>query len=102
LRLDANLFKPACGRKRDQRGQPPLQGRTLPKLSVVLNNSKTIWTTVAVSQWYGDLGLFSLIMIRADELAQAPGGLLRSHPAAWCRKKNPTFSDAIAAVRRIL
>ena len=54
LRLDANLFKPAYGRKLGQRGRTPLQGRTLPKLSVVLNNSKTIWATVVVSQWYGD------------------------------------------------
>ena len=196
LRLDANLFKPARARKPGQRGRTPLKGRALPKLSVVLNNPKTIWTTLVVSQWYGDqqrtlqtatgtavwyhsgippvpirwvlvrdplgehdpqaflstdldaapetilqwfvsrwrvettfqearahlgvetqrqwsdlailrttpvlLGLFSLITIWANELAQAPGGLLRSHATAWYRKKDPTFSDAIAAVRRVL
>jgi len=48
------------------------------------------------------LGLFSLITIWATELAQAEGGILRSHAAAWYRKKDPTFSDAIAAVRRVL
>ena len=48
------------------------------------------------------LGLFSLITIWANELAQAPGGLLRSQATAWYRKKDPTFSDAIAAVRRVL
>ena len=196
LRLDANLFKPARERKPGQRGRTPLKGRSLPKLSVVLNNPKTIWTTLVVSQWYGDqqrtlqtttgtavwyhsglppvpirwvlvrdpfgehdpqaflstdldaapgtilqwfvsrwrvettfqearahlgvetqrqwsdlailrttpvlLGLFSLITIWANELAQAPGGLLCSHATAWYRKKDPTFSDAIAAVRRVL
>ncbi len=48
------------------------------------------------------LGLFSLITIWATELAQAEGGILRSHAAAWYRKKDPTFSDAIAAVQRVL
>jgi hypothetical protein len=42
------------------------------------------------------LGLFSLITIWANELAQVPGGLLHSHATAWYRKKDPTFSDAIA------
>jgi len=196
LRLDANLFKPARRRKPGQRGRPPLKGRALPKLGAVLNNPKTTWTTVIVSQWYGDqqrslqtatgtalwyhsgippvpirwvlvhdplgehdpqaflstdldaapeailqwfvsrwrvettfqevrahlgvetqrqwsdlailrttpalLGLFSLITLWATELAMADGGTLRSHAAAWYRKKDPTFSDAIAAVRRVL
>src|SRR3954447_19815858 len=48
------------------------------------------------------LGLFSLITIWANELAQADGGMLRCHAAAWYQKKDPTFSDAIAAVRRVL
>jgi len=196
LRLDANLFKPARRRRPGQRGRPPLKGRALPKLGAVLNNPKTTWTTVIVSQWYGDqqrslqtatgtalwyhsgippvpirwvlvhdplgehdpqaflstdldaapetilqwfvsrwrvettfqevrahlgvetqrqwsdlailrttpalLGLFSLITVWATELAMADGGTLRSHAAAWYRKKDPTFSDAIAAVRRVL
>ena len=36
------------------RGRPPLKGRALPKLGAVLTNPKTTWTTVIVSQWYGD------------------------------------------------
>lgn len=196
LRLDANLFQPAGARKPGQRGRTPVKGRALPKLSAVLSNPKTAWTTVIVSQWYGDqqrtlrtatgtavwyhsgispvpirwvlvrdplgehdpqaflstdldaapetilqwfvsrwrvettfqearahlgvetqrqwsdlailrttpalLGLFSLITIWATELAQADGGILRSHAAAWYQKKDPTFSDAIAAVRYVL
>jgi hypothetical protein len=54
LRLDANLFKPAPARKRNQRGRPPLKGSALPKLSTVLKNAKTKWTTAIVPQWYGD------------------------------------------------
>ncbi len=196
LRLDANLFKPAPARKRNQRGRTPLKGSALPKLSAVLKNAKTKWTTVIVSQWYGDqqrtlqtatgtavwyhsgmapvpirwvlvhdplgehepqaflstdldltaetvlqwfvfrwrvettfqevrshlgvetqrqwsdlailrttpvlLGLFSMITIWASALTASDKSLLRPHSAAWYNKKEPTFSDAIAAVRRVL
>ena len=196
LRLDANLFKPAPARKRNQRGRTPLKGSALPKLSAVLKNAKTKWTTVIVSQWYGDqqrtlqtatgtavwyhsgmapvpirwvlvrdplgehepqaflstdldltaetilqwfvfrwrvettfqevrshlgvetqrqwsdlailrttpvlLGLFSVITIWASALTASDKSLLRPHSAAWYDKKEPTFSDAIAAVRRVL
>lgn len=196
LRLDANLFKPAPARKRNQRGRPPLKGMVLPKLSAALNNRKIIWTTVTLSQWYGDqqrtlqtatgtavwyhsgippvpirwvlvrdplgehepqaflstdlaaapatilqwfvfrwrvettfqevrahlgvetqrqwsdlailrttpvlLGLFSMITVWASALAASDHQLLRPHAASWYDKKEPTFSDAIAAVRRVL
>jgi len=39
-------------RRPGQRGRPPLKGRQLPKLSAVLENPKTVWTTTIVSQWY--------------------------------------------------
>jgi len=52
LRLDASLFRPAPKRRRGQRGRTPLKGRPLPKLSAVLKNKKTVWTSVVVSQWY--------------------------------------------------
>jgi hypothetical protein len=52
LRLDASLFRPAPKRRRGQRGRTPLKGRPLPKLSAVLKNRKTVWTSVVVSQWY--------------------------------------------------
>ena len=48
------------------------------------------------------LGLFSLITIWADELARAPVGAASPRAAAWYAKREPTFSDAIAAVRRAL
>jgi len=44
------------------------------------------------------LGLFSLITLRANQLQQR--GMLHPRTTAWYRKLKPTFSDAIAAVRR--
>jgi hypothetical protein len=52
LRLDAKLFRPAPKRRPGQRGRTPLKGPALPKLSVVLKNKKTVWTSLVVSQWY--------------------------------------------------
>src|SRR5207247_4836796 len=46
------------------------------------------------------LGLFSLVTLLADQ--QAAFGSLWVRQAAWYRKATPTFSDALAAVRRQL
>jgi len=48
------------------------------------------------------LGLFSLVTLWAGQLAAAPTAALRPPGAAWYDKRQPTFSDAIAAVRRAL
>ena len=48
------------------------------------------------------LGLFSLITVWADGLARDTATALRPNAAAWYSKQEPTFSDAIAAVRRVL
>ena len=48
------------------------------------------------------LGLYSLVTVWAQGLTQYPSTLVRPHPAAWYNKRQPTFSDAIAAVRRVL
>lgn len=48
------------------------------------------------------LGLYSLITLWAHGLMGAPGTAVRPHTAAWYHKVEPTFSDAIAAVRRVL
>jgi len=42
--------------------------------------------------------LFSLVTLWADQLAEQ--GLLRTQRTAWYQKEHPTFSDAIASVRR--
>jgi hypothetical protein len=44
------------------------------------------------------LGLFSLVALRACELHAQ--GSPPHRRAAWCRKEEPTFSDALAVVRR--
>ncbi len=46
------------------------------------------------------LGLFSLVTLLAHQ--QAAAAALRVRQAAWYRKATPTFSDALAAVRRQL
>ena len=196
LRLDAALFRPPPRRKKGQRGRPASKGQPLPKLTAVLENKKTVWTSIVVSQWYNAqqrtlltatgtalwyhagippvpirwvlvrdpegehqpsaflstdlavtpatmlgwfvsrwrvettfqevrahlgvetqrqwsnlailrttpalLGLFSLIVMWADDLRRTQAMALRPNAAAWYRKQDPTFSDAIAAVRRVL
>ena len=44
------------------------------------------------------LGMFSLVTLRANQLQRR--GLLPPSTTAWYRKLKPTFSDAMAAVRR--
>lgn len=48
------------------------------------------------------LGLYSLIALWAHALMAMPDAAVRPHQAAWYKKAEPTFSDAIAAVRRVL
>ena len=48
------------------------------------------------------LGLYSLVAVWAHGSMQTPNIVVRPHPAAWYNKHQPTFSDAIAAVRRVL
>jgi hypothetical protein len=48
------------------------------------------------------LGLFSLVTVWADQLAHTPGGTIGPRTAAWHNKREPAFSDAIAAVRQVL
>jgi len=48
------------------------------------------------------LGLYSLIAVWAHGLATARSAAVHPHSAAWYDKAQPTFSDAIAAVRRVL
>jgi hypothetical protein len=48
------------------------------------------------------LGLYSLVTVWAHGLTQQPSTAVGPHAAAWYKKQQPTFSDAIAAVRRVL
>ena len=48
------------------------------------------------------LGLFALITVWAGDQARNTASAPQPNVAAWYRKDQPTFSDAIAAVRRVL
>lgn len=54
LRLDANLFGPPPERKPGKRGRKPIKGARLPKLKGRLDDAKTVWRTVSVTNWYGN------------------------------------------------
>jgi DDE superfamily endonuclease len=53
LRLDAALYEPAPPRYPGQIGRPRLKGRRLPNLSVLAEDPKTDWMSIAVAHWYG-------------------------------------------------
>jgi hypothetical protein len=53
LRLDAALYEPAPPRKPKQIGRPRLKGKRLPTLAAAADAPGTIWTHVAVANWYG-------------------------------------------------
>jgi DDE superfamily endonuclease len=54
LRLDAALYEPAPVRRPGQRGRPRLKGERLPNLSVVAEDSSTIWELTTIANWYGE------------------------------------------------
>ena len=57
------------------------------------------WSALAIARTTPVLlGLYSLVTLLATRLVQ--GGVLPIRQAAWYRKTLPTFSDALAAVRR--
>lgn len=53
LRLDANLFAPPPECRSQKRGRPRKKGRKLPKLTEILADPATVWTTILMSEWYG-------------------------------------------------
>jgi hypothetical protein len=48
------------------------------------------------------LGLYSMVTVWAHGLMGKPSTAVRPRPAAWYSKHQATFSDAIAAFRRVL
>jgi hypothetical protein len=60
------------------------------------------WSDKAIARTTPALfGLFSLVALMAHELRRTKGPLTHL-VAAWSRKEDPTFADALAAVRRSL
>jgi hypothetical protein len=75
---------------------PPDQARTSPKVGdpTPRIGTRPARTTPAL------LGLYSFVALQADNLNRQQ--TLVAQSAAWYRKDKPTFSDALAAVRRRL
>ena len=55
LRLDAALYDPAPPRRPGQRGRPRRKGRRLATLEQVATDSETVWQTLQVQRWYGQM-----------------------------------------------
>jgi hypothetical protein len=53
LRLDAALYAPAPPRRPGQTGRPRRKGERRPTLAAVAANPNTVWTALAVADWYG-------------------------------------------------
>jgi hypothetical protein len=68
---------------------------------------RALWQRLDLAErrTYADSGRrrqFSLITVWADSLARDTTTAIRPNAAAWYRKQERTFSDAITAVRRVL
>lgn len=53
LRLDAALYDPAPPRAPRQNGRPRKKGVRRPTLQHLLKDTRTVWTPLTVSKWYG-------------------------------------------------
>jgi hypothetical protein len=53
LRLDAALYEPAPPRRPHQIGRPRIKGESLPNLSAVAEDPKTVWESTEIANWYG-------------------------------------------------
>jgi hypothetical protein len=53
LRLDAALYAPAPPRRPGQTGRPRRKGERRPTRAAVAANPNTVWTALAVADWYG-------------------------------------------------
>ena len=60
------------------------------------------WSLLRARRILGALHTSEQRLALSDGLARATATAPRPNTAAWCRKQEPTFSDAIAAVRRML
>lgn len=80
LRLDAALYDEAPARGPGQVGRPRLKGKRRPTLQAIAEAAATVWMQMKIADWYGDW----------------------TRQAAWYKQERPTFSDAIALVRRRL
>jgi hypothetical protein len=86
LRLDAALYEPAPPRKPGQIGRPRLKGSRLPNLSAVVEDPKTAWMPISVSDWYG--GAERTVEIVSDSAIWYSTGL-PAVPVRWVLIRDP-------------
>lgn len=86
LRLDAALYEPAPPREPHQMGRPRLKGSRLPNLSAIVEDPKTIWRSITVSNWYG--GTERAVEIISDTAVWYSTGL-PAVPLRWVLIRDP-------------
>jgi hypothetical protein len=86
LRLDAALYEPTPPRGPGQMGRPRLKGSRLPNLSRVVEDPKTAWMPISVSDWYG--GAQRTVEIVSDTAVWYSTGL-PAVPLRWVLIRDP-------------
>ncbi len=96
LRLDAALYEPAPPPRRPgQMGRPRLKGERLPNLSVVAEDSATVWMPVTVTGWYG--GKERTVEVVSDTAVWYNTGL-PAVPLRWVLIRDPEEEFDIQAL----
>ena len=86
LRLDAALYEPAPPRRPRQIGRPRIKGERLPNLSVVAEDSNTVWEFVKIANWYGSGD--RTVEIASDTAVWYSTGLF-AVPLRWVLVRDP-------------
>jgi hypothetical protein len=95
LRLDAALYDPAPPRIAGQMGRPRLKGERLPNLSVVAEDSSTVWAPATVDNWYAS-GERSVEVASATAVWYSTG--LPAVPIRWVLVRDPQGEFATQAL----
>jgi hypothetical protein len=95
LRLDAALYEPAPVRRPGQRGRPRLKGERLPNLSVVADDSSTVWKLTTIANWYGERE--RIVEITSETAVWYSTGLF-AVPLRWVLVRDPRGEFATQAL----
>jgi hypothetical protein len=95
LRLDAALYEPAPARRPGQRGRPRLKGERLPNLSVVADDSSTVWKLTTIANWYGERE--RMVEITSETAVWYSTGLF-AVPLRWVLVRDPRGEFATQAL----
>jgi hypothetical protein len=96
-------MSPSIGGSRSQPLARDIDGELYQRFCNIVRGVETQrqWSDLAIARTTPVLfGLFSLVTLMADRLIKGKAKPVRT--AAWYAKERPTFSDAIAVVRRCL